>query len=106
MTGAAFLDQELDEGNGLHGRPDERRMAIVAGGAECCQLMRERPLTPTLSPGRARGEGAKARAIEDLPQSAPSPLASPGERVGVRGPRVLAGPFPTDNTLAAAPLHD
>ena len=43
------------------------------------------PLTPALSPGKARGEGAKARSVEDFPQSVPSPLAPPGERARVRG---------------------
>ncbi len=45
------------------------------------------PLTPTLSPGCAGGEGARS-----LRRGAPSPPAQPGERVGVRG---RSSPFKT-----------
>jgi len=62
--------------------------------------MKSGPLTPTLSPGCARGEGAKsspaggigaknspAKGIgaESARSETPSPLAQPGERAGVRG---------------------
>jgi len=70
--------------------------------------MNSRPLTPALSPGKARGEGAapgtpathlasmalrQAAVLTHSPPLplragawSPSPLALPGERVGVRGP--------------------
>jgi hypothetical protein len=53
--------------------------------------MKSSPLTPpTLSPGCAKGEGAKSSAAGGggaggAQFETPSPLAQPGERAGVRG---------------------
>jgi len=86
---ACCVDVVADvEVRGLGMRQDEeRRVWALVGEARA-------PLTPTLSPGEARGEGADWSEPQcfALAKTAPSPPASPGERVGVRG--ALASPCP------------